>query len=216
MAIQDAIAEFNVEYTVTRFCQDLTKIRDNTFKKSTIQSAFEKSGIWPINEKKCTEQLKKFVPSQNENNSSSFPTLPRVQPKTVDDVERGLLEWLPKIRDNTQWGDPVREQELEEFVSNTKEVVAKSTLTKFELSLHHERRSNELLQRATSRKRLRPNYSTDGGLGLTKEDAQRAIVERQQKDEQIEKKREHNNFMRIWRMKRDSVHTRGRYYRSKE
>ena len=189
MAIQDAIAEFNVEYTITPFCQDLTKIRDNTFKKSTIQSAFEKSGMWPINEKKYIEQLKKFVPSQSENNSSSFPTLslpklPRVQPKTFDDVERGLLEWLPKIRDNTQWSDPVREQELEEFVSNTKEIIAKSTLTKFELSLHHERRSNELLQRATSRKRLRPNYSTDGGLGLTKEDAQRAIVERQQKDEQ--------------------------------
>ena len=45
VAIRDAIAEFNVEYTITRFCQDLTKIRDNTFKKSTIQSAFEKSGI---------------------------------------------------------------------------------------------------------------------------------------------------------------------------
>ena len=103
--------------------------------------------MWLINEKKCTEQLKKFVPWQSENNSSSFltsslPTLPRVQPKTFDDVERGLLEWLPKIRDNTQWSDPVWEQELEESVSNTKEVVAKSTLTKFELSLHQERRSN--------------------------------------------------------------------------
>ena len=37
VAIQDAIAEFNVEYTITRFCQDLTKIRDNTFKKSTTE-----------------------------------------------------------------------------------------------------------------------------------------------------------------------------------
>ena len=87
MAIQDAIAEFNVEYTITRICQDFTKIRDNTFKKSTIQSAIEKSEMWPISEKKCTEQLKKFIPSQSENNSSSFPksslpTLPRVQPKT--------------------------------------------------------------------------------------------------------------------------------------
>ena len=97
-----------------------------------------------------------------------------------------------------------------------KEVVAKSTLTNFELSLHHERRSNELLERATSRKRLKPNYSTDGGLGLTKEDAQRAIAERQQKDEQIEKKREHNNFMRIWRMKRDSVHAEGVIARKNE
>ena len=181
-------------------------------------SVLQECGL--INKEKCTEQLKKFVPSQSENNSSSFSTsslltLPQVQPKTLDDVERGLLEWLPKIRDNTQWSDPVREQDLEEFVSNTKEG-AKSTLTKFELSLHHERRSNELLQRATSRKRLRPNYLTDEGLGLTKEDAQRAIVERQQKYEQIKKKREHNNFMRIWRMKRDSVYAEGVIARKNE
>ena len=31
-AIQDAFAEFNIEYLITQFCQDLTKIQNNTFK----------------------------------------------------------------------------------------------------------------------------------------------------------------------------------------
>ena len=41
---------------------------------------------------------------------------------------------------------------VEEFASNTKKVVVKSTLTKFELSLHQERKSNELLPKGTCRK----------------------------------------------------------------
>ena len=57
---------------------------------------------------------------------------------------------------------------------------------------------------------------TDGDLGLTKEDAKRAITERQRKDEQMDKKREHNNFMRIWQMKRDSVHAEGVIARKNE
>ena len=47
-AIQEAMAEFHLEYSMVRFCEDLTKIRNHTFKKSTIKSAFEKSGMFPI------------------------------------------------------------------------------------------------------------------------------------------------------------------------
>jgi hypothetical protein len=35
VAIQDALAEFNIDYTMSRFLNDLTKIRDNTFEKGT-------------------------------------------------------------------------------------------------------------------------------------------------------------------------------------
>ena len=62
MTIQDALLEFNVEYTLQRFLADLTKIRDNTFKKCTIRSAFEKSGMWPVNAKNCISLLKTFKP----------------------------------------------------------------------------------------------------------------------------------------------------------
>lgn len=49
MAIQDALLEFNTKYSLSRFLGDLTKIRDHTFKKSTIQHAFKKLGMWPLN-----------------------------------------------------------------------------------------------------------------------------------------------------------------------
>lgn len=41
VAIQEAVAEFDLEYSLPRLCRDLTKIRNNTFKNSTIRSAFE-------------------------------------------------------------------------------------------------------------------------------------------------------------------------------
>jgi hypothetical protein len=43
VAIQKAIAESFVEYSLTQFLRDLTKIRNETFKSSTIRHAFEKS-----------------------------------------------------------------------------------------------------------------------------------------------------------------------------
>ena len=79
MAIQDALLEFNVEYTLQRFLADLTMIRDNTFKKCTIRSASEKSGMWPVNAKNCISLLKTFKPpaaQEKLHNKEKEPTLP--------------------------------------------------------------------------------------------------------------------------------------------
>lgn len=65
-AIRDALLEFSTEFTLLRFLGDLTKIRDNTFEKSTIRRAFEKSGMWPISAAKCVEQLKILTPNIEE------------------------------------------------------------------------------------------------------------------------------------------------------
>jgi hypothetical protein len=46
-------------------------------------------------------------------------------------------------------------------------------------------------------------------LRLTKEDAKQAIFAKLQKEKDDEKKRIDAQFMRIWRMKRDEVHTKG-------
>lgn len=60
IAIQNALAEFNLKYVLPRFLDDLTKIQDNIFKNDTIQHAFKKSGMWPPSATKCIEQLKVF------------------------------------------------------------------------------------------------------------------------------------------------------------
>ena len=228
VAIQEAFAEFNTEYSLVRFCQDLTKIRNNTFKASTIRSAFKKAGMWPVNSSLCIEQVKKFaapdvddpvhmlhgqqrkprIERTTTETSLLLPILPRVQPQTFHDVQQGLAEWLPKVQ-NTLWSDPSRPQEFEEFINNTKKIVAKSELNAFELKLLYKRKSDELLQKATSRKRLKSNQSLSGGLGLIKEDAERAIAEKQLKKKEAEKRKSHNNFMKMWRMERDQKHVEG-------
>lgn len=61
IAIQNAMTEVDLDYSTVRFREDLTRIRDNTFKKSTIQSAFEKCGMYPVNPTKRITQLREFV-----------------------------------------------------------------------------------------------------------------------------------------------------------
>ena len=217
VAIQEAISEFDISYSISRFCHDLTKIRDSTFKKSTIKSAFQKSGMWPIDSTKCIAQLKKFVPQSEISrpllSTSSIDTLPRIQPQTLQQVEQGLLEWKSKVQNHTQWSDPIREEELDTFVENTRKVVVESTFKEIELEQHHKRRREEVMARSTSRKRLKP---VCGVLGLTKEDALQAIAEKEKKEEEMAKKKENANFMRIWRWERDNILARGVVARKEE
>jgi hypothetical protein len=71
--------------------------------------------------------------------------------------------------------------------------MTKSHLTKFELGIHQKRRLDDLLQKITSRKRLNAAHVR----GLTKEDAERAIAKKQQKEAKTERRKEYNNMMRI-------------------
>jgi hypothetical protein len=45
-------------------------------------------------------------------------------------------------------------------------------------------------------------------LRLTKEDAERAIAAKFQKEQNIEQKKINANFMKMWRMKRDEMHAK--------
>jgi hypothetical protein len=211
-AIQEAIAKFNVKYFMSQFCADLFKIRGDIFKKSTIRSAFAKSGMWPIKEEVCLDQLRKFFDKdvyKSRKISELFlseSSLPRVQSKTLHDVQAGFAQWLPKIQNHTQWSDPIREKELNQFMNCTKEVVAESSFNDFELSLHHKRRNDELTHKLISRRRLKPNWYAGSNVRLTKQDALRAIAEKKVKENETKKKKSHNQFMKIWRMERDTQH----------
>jgi alpha-D-ribose 1-methylphosphonate 5-triphosphate diphosphatase PhnM len=43
--IKEALAEFHLQYSLKRFCDDLSQIREHTFKGITIRSSFGKSGM---------------------------------------------------------------------------------------------------------------------------------------------------------------------------
>jgi hypothetical protein len=58
--IQNVVVTSFVKYSIEQFLNDLTKIRNNTFKSSIIRHVFEKLKMWSVNEKQCINQLKHF------------------------------------------------------------------------------------------------------------------------------------------------------------
>jgi hypothetical protein len=63
----------DLDYNITSFMQDLTKIRAETFKKSTIYTAFQNAGIWPISSKTAIAKMKVYSPPEA---PVELPTLP--------------------------------------------------------------------------------------------------------------------------------------------
>ncbi len=131
--IKEAIAESFVEYSLTRFLSDLTKIRNNTFKSTTIRHAFENCGMWPVNADVCIKLLKKF----NNSAKTKEPTLPLL--RQIDEVaEMGQAlrhHWGPKIARNTQWSDPIDETHFRNFLDGSDQVVSNTLVDKTELNM---------------------------------------------------------------------------------
>ncbi len=201
--IQNAVITSFVEYSIEQFLNDLTKIRNNTFKASIIRHVFEKSEMWSISEKQCIKQLKHF----NKHVETTKLTLSLLrQTHDLIDIQHELKnQWDFKIADNMQWSDLVREEEFRNFINSTKQIIVNSLFKETELQMWQTTRQKELNRKKFSRKRLR--FETDN-LRLTKKDAKQAIVAKLQKEKDDEKKRIDAQFMRIWRMKRDEMHTK--------
>ena len=155
MAIQDALLEFNLEYKLTQFFEDYTKIRDNTFKKSTIQHAFKKSRMWSINPDTCIQQLKTFAPLPSQDSSglsenidsTSFPAplSLKVQPMSLTQVESGLSEWQEKIQQEIDWSDLVTQlEEFETFIDHSKKFFTKTAFNEVQLSMFQKRTEKDL------------------------------------------------------------------------
>lgn len=128
MAIQDAFLEFDTEYTLPRFLGDLTKVRDHTFQKSTIQDAFKKAGMWPPDVAECIQQLKTFRPDTKDEPSTEEHSLPypQFQPKTPLHI------------------DPVRAEEFDSLVEGTKTICSEAVLDSIRSSIQQKRRENDL------------------------------------------------------------------------
>ncbi len=221
--IKQALTKFHLQYTLKRFCDDLSQIREHTFKEIIIRFAFEKFDMWSVNTQKCIDQLKKFAASNmkkselvrmlhdqlitSSNDSSlSLSKRLRIESQNCQDVNENLREWISRIRniDRTQWSDLIRANKFVEFAANTKRIMTKSHLTKFELNIHQKRRLDDLLQKITSRKRLNAVHVKE----LMKKNAERAIAKKQQKEAKTKRRKEYNNMIKIWRMKRDEMHAK--------
>lgn len=104
------------------------------------------------------------------------------------------------------WSDPIWPEEFGSFVKASTNLCTEGTLKYIELSMHQKRRQDELQAKSKSRKRLKPPSS---GLGLTKEAAMKMIADKERKEKEAEAKKQHNSFMKIWRMERDTMVSAG-------
>lgn len=92
VALQEFVSKSFIEYSLGQFLNDLTKIRDNTFKPTIIRHAFQRSGMWPISSKVCIKLLKTFKPTSIDIGIDE-PSLPTRQnhPRKIADVNYDLI-----------------------------------------------------------------------------------------------------------------------------
>lgn len=92
-AIQHAMRNLDLDYNIASFMRDLHEIREETFKKSTIHSAFEKAGMWLISCKTAIAKMKVYSLPEP---LIELLILPRT-PTRFQHAEEGLRHWKPKL-----------------------------------------------------------------------------------------------------------------------
>ncbi|OBT91681.1 hypothetical protein VE01_10332 [Pseudogymnoascus verrucosus] len=104
-------------------------MRERTFKDSTIQSAFQKAGIWPISCNTALDKLRTY----SQPTKPTTPTLPRAItpiPSTLQGVEQGLQQWKERVPQ--AFSSPSR-QSYGNWLTGTERVLATSQLQELDL-----------------------------------------------------------------------------------
>jgi len=153
VAIKEALASLDTEYGLRSFLRDLNWVREPTFKKSTIRSAFRKSGMWPPNSKECLSQLKTFNPPKEQEDPYSLPALPRTPQKAME-VEASIGKWEEKVEELIS--SPSR-PEWHSFCKGTRQVLTHSQLQESELLVHQKRRQEDLERKVNKRRVVHRN-----------------------------------------------------------
>ena len=173
--------------------------------------------MWPLNPQNCIKQLKTFNPSMETDtyvDEPALPIMPWIQPTTLSEMGEGLGVWNKKFKKGQKrlkrgeglWSDPARPENLDSFIDTSKNLCAEGELKGMELAIFRQRKLDELKQKSTSRKRLRPASS---GLGLTKEGALEQIAIKEKEAEVVEKGKERRNFKKIWSIEKNAKHVEG-------
>jgi hypothetical protein len=216
--IQNVVVTFFVKYSIEQLLNDLTKVKNNTFKASIIRHVFEKFEMWSVNEKQCIKQLKHF--NKHVETTKLILSLLR-QTRDLIDIQHELKNhWDLKTADNMQWSDLVREEKFRDFISSIKQMIVDSLFKETKLQMWQTTKQKKLNRKKFFRKRLRFEtnnltlreceacwFETDN-LKLIKKNAKQIIIAKLQKKKDDEKKRVDAQFMRIWLMKRDEMHTK--------
>ena len=156
-AVLRAIRDMDITYDLQSFMRDLTHIREQTFKESTIISAFQKAGIWPISCNTALTKLRTYSQPTTQPIQPTQLTLPiRVstpKPSTFQGVEEGLQHWKQRVPEG--FSSPSK-QSYRNWLTGTEEVVASGQL--LELDLRTVRRQVEESKKRASRSRARLQF----------------------------------------------------------
>jgi hypothetical protein len=197
VTIHKIIAKSFVKYDLSQFLNDLTKIKNNTFKSLKIRHVFRDSRMWSISSSIYIKQLKTFNLTFNSTFIDFVESLlsRQIYSRKIVDVKYDLNhQWDSRIQRFMQWSDLVHEKEFETFLSHTKNVISRSILKQTKLTMWYERRNHELHRKQFSRKRLK---IVESRLRLIKEDADLIMITKLNKKKKTKLKRVETNFMRI-------------------
>jgi hypothetical protein len=129
VAVLAAIREMDITYDLQSFMRDLTHIREQTFKESTIISAFRKAGIWPVS---CNTALTKLRTYSQPTPTTPTPLPIRVstpKPSNFREVEEGLQRWKNRVPEG--FSSPSKGS-YRNWLTGTEEVVASGQLTELD------------------------------------------------------------------------------------
>ncbi|KFY20917.1 hypothetical protein V491_03319 [Pseudogymnoascus sp. VKM F-3775] len=148
-AVLTAIRDIDLTYDLRSFMRDLMWIQKQTFKESTIISAFRKAGIWPVS---CNTALTKLRTYSRPTIQpvSTLPTQVTPKPSTFRGVEEGLQYWKTRVPEG--FSSPSKES-YRNFLTGTEEVVIGGQLQ--ELDLRTLRRQVDESRKWSSQSRAR-------------------------------------------------------------
>ncbi|KFY20161.1 hypothetical protein V493_07734, partial [Pseudogymnoascus sp. VKM F-4281 (FW-2241)] len=125
-AVLKAIREMDLDYSLSSFIRDLPNIREQTFKESTIISAFEKAGIWPVSYDIAIAKLRTYAQPRPTTPPITLPVrLSTPKPSSFKDSEQGLQRW--KIKFTGLLSSP-SQKSYNNWVTGTEEVLASGQL----------------------------------------------------------------------------------------
>jgi hypothetical protein len=171
-AVQHAMRALDVDYNIASFFRDLTEIRENTFKRGTIQGAFRQAGMWPIDSKEAIKKMKVYAPLER---SPSPTQLPQTPTKFIHS-ELKLRHWQAKLP--LLLSSPSA-REWDSFSRGTERVLASGELAVLQYTLLSTKVANQQKAKLRSRAVLQTNSGP-----LTAADAWKRREEKARKEKE--------------------------------
>jgi hypothetical protein len=194
-AVQSAIRSLDIEYNIASFFRDLKDIRTDTFKRSTIQGAFRKTGVWPINVDTALKKMKVYQPPGPPESPQVLPALYRT-PRKFNEAKLGLSQ-LQENLEQKDLSSPTRGQ-ARSIIKGTTTLLTYSLLVELQLEQSRAQAKAQQLAKTRSRRKLQLSGA------LTTEEAHARIAEKEaQQKAKREKRKESLTRMTTNKIKRE-------------